>query len=399
MASFFRKVSFSPKYIIHRNDKVELTLGFDGSSSVAHLRSVLADRLLDLSDNEQFIHSNGAPIHILDEKDTTVKELLLDNSNVILLRTRANDSSVLTSTIRPNEPKTSDTSSAVSLSTKPSDAVTLETETGTTFVRISELLSNSSVTLDTAKLSRTDSQRVVSALKQNKQVKQLTIQSDCQCVTEILAEVLLINQTLTKLSVSGYMDDDNCILISKALIVNRKVEALDLRSNKITSIGCKAISEMLKSNRTLTSLSVCRNNLGDEGIKHICEALLLNETLSRLDIYQTKMSKSGLIPVADMLKSNQTLIWLDIGDNNVGDRGIAIISNALQDNKTLIELCTKWNKITTVGASTLGDMLKTNRTLKRIKLQFNSMSQEEEIEMHKNAHQLETIGIGICSII
>jgi hypothetical protein len=302
MASDFRKKTpILPKYIINRNGIAELTLGIDCSSTAAHLRTLLTERLSDLSENEQFIHSNGAPIHILDEQETIISELLVENSNIIFLKpklpkelTAASNSTTLLQNKTTDkssylqlpeglhQPKTPGTASSM---VSPVDiTITVKNNSETQSVLLSHLLSSATLEINNNNLSPTDMKRIVSALKQNKTVKELKILFGCRHIIEILLEVLNVNQRLASLDISFGMTNADCILIANALISNHTLQKLSLSRNEITSAGCKAIGKMLKSNKTLTYLKICRNKLYDEGIKFICDALMINQTLCELDI-------------------------------------------------------------------------------------------------------------------
>jgi predicted component of type VI protein secretion system len=65
----------------------------------------------------------------------------------------------------------------------------------------------------------------------------------------------------------------------------------------------------------------------------------------------------------------------------------------------LTELDVKWNQITERGALALIDTLTTNRTLTTVKLQFNKMPDDVKVQINRKAPQLQTTGLGICSII
>ena len=239
MLSYFRKKApISPKFIINRNDIVELTLSLDFSSTVADLRKNLTERLFDLSDNEQFIHSNGAPIHILDEQDTLVSELLQKNSDVIFIKNKLtrelmttpdstmlqqnpilSNGSNLQSTGLGNSQQTSVMSGTASSLTPIVDTITFKDESETKL--LSDLLSEEMLIIGNDILSSTDMKRIVSGLKQNKKVNHLMVGPSCHHVIEILVDVLKVNQTLTCLIISGDMNDADCILVANALVFNK----------------------------------------------------------------------------------------------------------------------------------------------------------------------------------
>lgn len=412
ISNYFRKTTpILPKYIINRNGVNELTLNIDCSSTVAQLRVLLAERLSDLSENEQFIHSNGAPIHLIDEQDTIVSELLLENSNIICLKsklaktTSANFNSTDSLKNRATDKSTYDyeqnlmkSRSTTRISLSANKLITIANGSETKSILLSDLLSQNTLEIDNKKISSSDMKLIICGLYKNKYVKELKVSSGCHDIMEILVDILQVNTTLTSLYISNDVNDAECTAIAHALIKNSFLQKLSLRQNGITSTGCKAIGEMMKSNKTLTSLDICRNKLYDDGIKFICEALMVNHTLNKLDIYQTKMSSNGVQSIARMLQMNHGLTTIDIGDNNISDNDITVIANALKLNTTLRKLAVKWNQITEKGALELIDVLKTNKTLTTVQLQFSKITDDVATRLSRQAPQLQITGLGICSI-
>ncbi|CAF1343334.1 unnamed protein product [Adineta steineri] len=420
IASYFWKTTpILPKYIINRNGIDELTLGIDCSWTVTYLRTLLTERLSDLSENEQFIHSNGAPIHILDEQDTIVNELLLENSNIISLRSKLSRELLpATNSTTLVQNRTTDMSSHLQLSERqyqqtmsstaspiisPSNiTITIKDNSKTKSISLSHLLSNVTLEIDNSKLSPTDMKLIVSTLKQNKTVKELKIISGCGHVIEMLVEVLKANTKLTSLDISLGMNNAECILIADALMMNHTVQKLSLSQNGITSVGCKTIGQMLKSNKTLTYLNICRNKLYDDGIKFICDALMTNQTLRQLDICQTNMSSMmnhtvqklslsqngitsvGCKTIGQMLKSNKTLTYLNICRNKLYDDGIKFICDALMTNQTLRQLDICQTNMSSSGVQLVGQMLRVNQTLTLIDISDNNIG-DNDITVIANA--------------
>ncbi|CAF0837909.1 unnamed protein product [Adineta steineri] len=406
IGSYFseNKTTILPKYIINRNSTAELTLAIDCSLTIAHLRTLLTERLSDLSENEQFIHSNGAPIHILDEQETIISELLSKDSNIIYLKLKlqkeTDKSSYLQSPEQRYGPKILETPVTASSMVPSSDiTITIKDDSETKSILLTNLLANATLEINNSKLSPTDMKLIVSNLKQNRNVKELKILHGCHDIIELLVEVLKVNRTLASLEISIGMNNDDCILIADALVSNCTLQKLNLIRNEITSAGCKAIGEMLKSNKTLTYLNICGNKLYDDGIKFICDALMINQILRQLDISQTDMSPIGVASLAQMLQVNQTLTLLDISHDNIRDNDIIVIADALKSNNTLIELDVKWNQIIEKGALAMIDTLTTNRTLRTVKLHHNKMPDDVQAQIKQKAPQLKTIGYDTCSIL
>ncbi|CAF1423792.1 unnamed protein product [Adineta steineri] len=403
ITNYFQKTTpVLPKYIINRNGVNELTLHIDCSSTVAELRTLLTQRLSDLSENEQFIHSNGVPIHIFDEQDTIVSELLLEDSDIICLKTKLTRNllqNTISNTSAYCDEKSLMKSRAIAQTTSPAKkTITITNGSEIKSILLTDLLSQTTLEIDNKKVSSNDMKLIIFGLHENKHVKKLQISSGCHDIIENLVDILHDNKTLTSLCLSGDVNNAECTAVTHALIDNHHLKELSFRRSEITFAGCQAIAEMLKSNTTLTCLDVCRNKLYDDGIKIICEALMVSQTLNKLDIYQTNMSSKGIQYVARMLQMNHALTEIDIGDNNIGDKDITVIANALKYNSTLRKLAIKWNQITEKGALELVDTLKTNKTLTTVKLQFSKIPDDVATRITQQAPQLQITGLGVCSI-
>ncbi|CAF3265635.1 unnamed protein product [Rotaria socialis] len=131
-----------------------------------------------------------------------------------------NTSSYVEPTVLKNQQRSSTIADVVTPRIPFVDTVTLKSESGEKTVLLSSLLSNATLEVDNKNLSPTDMKRIVSALKQNKKVKQLRVVSDCHHVIGILVEVLNVNRTLTDIDLSFGMNDDDCVFIANTLINN-----------------------------------------------------------------------------------------------------------------------------------------------------------------------------------
>ena len=57
--------------------------------------------------------------------------------------------------------------------------------------------------------------------------------------------------------------------------------------------GATCIKKMLMKNKKLQCLDISSNKIGDEGVTHITEGLQQNDTLTELRLYDCKMSVKG----------------------------------------------------------------------------------------------------------
>jgi hypothetical protein len=167
--------------------------------------------------------------------------------------------------------------------------------------------------------------------------------------------------------------DMEAIAISDALVINRTLQKLTLRQNRISEIGANAIAKALKINNILSSLILGQNNIGDRGATTIADGLRKNGTLKILILDANKISDIGAKAIAEALKTNTTLTQLMLSDNNIGDDGAITIAEALKTNITLTQLILGTNKINDIGAKAIAEAWNTNETLTQLILTNNNI--------------------------
>ncbi|CAF0742980.1 unnamed protein product [Adineta steineri] len=137
-----------------------------------------------------------------------------------------------------------------------------------------------------------------------------------------------------KLDGAGLSDRDVPAIIQQTLR-DKSFTILNLRKNRITSIGIGLLIQELKTNTTLRNLDISRNPIEDEGARYLAELFT---------------------------SPNQTLLGLSMGDAGITDQGIKHLTDALITNRThiySIYLCS--NKlITDASIDAFINVIKTN---------------------------------------
>eukprot|EP01083_Nonionella_stella_P256796 879699_1 len=84
----------------------------------------------------------------------------------------------------------------------------------------------------------------------------------------------------------------------------------------------------------LTALDLSQNNLCDRGLDHITNALMTDKWILWIDLRSNNITKHAIIKVVQMLKLNTNILHLDVTQNkNVSDTICAEISNILDIRK------------------------------------------------------------------
>lgn len=191
---------------------------------------------------------------------------------------------------------------------------------------------------------------------------------------EMIAVSVAINKTLTVLKLAGNkMKDAGVKNLTNALMFHSVLTGLDLSDNEITSNGASHLLIFLKCNPSLRKLVLSNNKLEDAGAKSIAEALCHNQTLLGLELSNNQIGIIGAEYLAKALKTNSSLEAFGLSGNQINTDGAIYFADLIRVNQTLITLGLSSNKIGVVGAMSLGFALRHNKSLKVLKLLNNKI--------------------------
>ena len=216
----------------------------------------------------------------------------------------------------------------------------------------------------------------------------------CRCLYEIDAEVSAARNKVTEISFNAVVFEDcqlgpvDCIAIVNFLKMHNEILMINLRGNKIGSLGCKEISEFLgfstsvsDGNCKLSSLNLGYDFVTDEGVKYLAEALKhSNCKLNSLNLAFNELTKEGAKYLAEALKhSNCKLNSLNLAHNELTKEGVKYLAEALKhSNCKLNSLNLADNEFTDGGVKYLAEALKhSNCKLHSLNLARNTLTNEE----------------------
>ncbi|XP_056153263.1 NLR family CARD domain-containing protein 3 [Lampris incognitus] len=192
-----------------------------------------------------------------------------------------------------------------------------------------------------------------------------------------LSRALMVNRTLTALDLRGNsIGPKGAKFLAEALKMNQALVSISFQNNAIEEEGARALAEVLQSNRKLVSLNMQKNSIRADGGRRIAEALKKNRTLTELILCSNQLGDTGTVALAEALSVNHTLLSLHLQSNSISNKGMAALTKALRLNRGLISLNLRENSICVEGAKNMADALRENTSLQELDLTANLLHDE-----------------------
>ena len=213
-------------------------------------------------------------------------------------------------------------------------------------------------------------------LKKNNTVQEL-IMSNSMISDSQISEVVQINTTLRKVSISNCdISDDGVVVISESVKKNDNLKELDISHNEINIKGANKIAEVFEVNVSLKKLDISNCNIPTVGIESISNSLQKNCTLEELDMSYNKINIKRVTKITEVVRVNKTLKKLNISYCDIPVVGIVDISNCLKENKSLQKLDISHNEIYSEGANKIAEAIQVNTALKILNVSSCSIPDE-----------------------
>ena len=153
---------------------------------------------------------------------------------------------------------------------------------------------------------------------------------------------------------------------------------IDLRANKITTVGAVTLGEALTSNVSVTELYLSQNDIGGPGAAALSRAFAPTtggfSAVSVFDVRQCNIDDAGAEIMGGYMVGNTALKRLAFCGNFIGDDGATAIAKALQNERCKMrQVNLANNKINERGGKMLGYSLKCNRELKQLVMSGNKI--------------------------
>ncbi|CAF4446367.1 unnamed protein product, partial [Rotaria magnacalcarata] len=139
-------------------------------------------------------------------------------------------------------------------------------------------------------------------------------------------DVLTVNKNLRTLDLSGNGYDDNLLVETKARIRGKTVDCttIDLRCCRLDDEAMELLCQALVNNKSITTLELRSNQIGETGAQQLARGLH-ESTINTLLLGHNRLGDKGLKHLAGFLASSITLEVLDLSDNDIGEIGMRLL--------------------------------------------------------------------------
>ena len=166
---------------------------------------------------------------------------------------------------------------------------------------------------------------------------------------------------------------EQCQVLSQALIAQRHLQSLTIRSCTLTDGHVAALCEGLRSNTSLVSLALDDAALGASSLRLLLEALSENQRITELRLWKNALGADAAVLIRDFAKRLSSLRVLDLGCNNLGPGSAIALSDACQQAAHLVELSLASNGIGPMGADAIANVLPSLQSLTSLNLCWNQI--------------------------
>ena len=188
----------------------------------------------------------------------------------------------------------------------------------------------------------------------------------------VLSKVLVLCKKLRCLDLTGNgIGDDGAVALAEGLKDHTSLLELRLRDNEITSQGALALVEVLKYNHLL-HLDLSGFSIGPESMAALVNVICA-DSLQTLELSKSDLLLEGAVSLSAGLKSCRQLVELDISHDNIGSHGMSSLAEGLQYCTNLQVLKLSDNNITSDGVAAIVGIMKTCRYLQKLDLSRNSI--------------------------
>ena len=127
------------------------------------------------------------------------------------------------------------------------------------------------------------------------------------------------------------MDNEGVRALSEVLMLNHRIDAVDVGGNRITGEGASYLATSLEVNQRLTSLSLDYNEVGQEGLVELAGALAQSQTMTSLSLKGVGLNDDTFTAVVDALVSGVSRTWtkLDLSWNELTDASASALARLL----------------------------------------------------------------------
>ena len=128
------------------------------------------------------------------------------------------------------------------------------------------------------------------------------------------------------------MDDSGARVLSELLLLNNRIQHVDISHNRVTDIGASYLAMALPSNDGLVGLTVDYNQFTDDGVLELVNAIAASVSLTSLSLRGARLNDRSFAQLVAAMRGGipRALMKFDVAFNSLTDDSAAAVGDLLR---------------------------------------------------------------------
>ena len=128
------------------------------------------------------------------------------------------------------------------------------------------------------------------------------------------------------------MDDSGARVLSELLLLNHRIQHVDISYNRVTDIGASYLSMAVPSNDGLVGLTVDHNQFTDDGVLELASAIAASASLTSLSLRGLRLSDRTFASLVSAMRGGipRALMKFDVAFNSLTDISAPAVGDLLR---------------------------------------------------------------------
>ncbi|KYR03065.1 hypothetical protein DLAC_00557 [Tieghemostelium lacteum] len=158
------------------------------------------------------------------------------------------------------------------------------------------------------------------------------------------------------------------------LLLDNKIESLDISENKISTEGIKSLFQAISTLNN--SINNNKNSINNNNNLPSNKNIIAGSHLKHLYLRRTMLSFEESLILRNLIFQSQSLETLDFSSNQINKESISVLSEPLTFNRSITDLNLSFNILGPSGVEELSKIIKSNKTIQTLHLHCVSMKKE-----------------------
>ena len=186
----------------------------------------------------------------------------------------------------------------------------------------------------------------------------------------LLAVAILLRAVTSAILTNNELQDEDALLLARAIRGSRTLTRLDLQDNRIVVEGARSLGLALCDNRSVLELRI------DSETALPVQQLSGESPIESLDLSARRLGIASAVVIAKLVARNRTLLNLCLlGNINIGPTGGEALADCLSMNSSLRSLDLYGCRLGDRGGRAIAKALRVNKVLALLEIQMNGIKE------------------------